>query len=174
MPFVPFFEKFRDVAETETRAVIVFDDPVLPPGRDPFVELYCTEPGCDCRRVMFHVMRETTRTLEAEIGFGWEDRPFYVEWMGDDEPDVIASMQGPAFNVGGPITPYSDVLLEHVREAVRDRAYVERLKRHHAMYRATIDPPQVAASTRRDRPKTGRNASCPCGSGKKFKRCCGR
>ncbi|MGB1271568.1 MAG: SEC-C metal-binding domain-containing protein, partial [Endozoicomonas sp.] len=26
----------------------------------------------------------------------------------------------------------------------------------------------------RDAPKTGRNDSCPCGSGKKFKKCCGR
>jgi len=27
---------------------------------------------------------------------------------------------------------------------------------------------------RRDAPKTGRNDPCPCGSGKKFKKCCGR
>jgi hypothetical protein len=29
-----------------------------------------------------------------------------------------------------------------------------------------------AAPVRRDHPKTGRNDVCPCGSGKKFKRCC--
>ena len=27
---------------------------------------------------------------------------------------------------------------------------------------------------RRDMPKTGRNEPCPCGSGKKYKKCCGR
>ena len=26
---------------------------------------------------------------------------------------------------------------------------------------------------RRDKPKTGRNEPCPCGSGKKYKKCCG-
>jgi SEC-C motif-containing protein len=26
----------------------------------------------------------------------------------------------------------------------------------------------------REQPKTGRNDPCPCGSGKKFKKCCGR
>lgn len=26
---------------------------------------------------------------------------------------------------------------------------------------------------RRDRPRAGRNDPCPCGSGKKFKKCCG-
>ena len=27
---------------------------------------------------------------------------------------------------------------------------------------------------KREKPKVGRNAPCPCGSGKKYKRCCGR
>ena len=27
---------------------------------------------------------------------------------------------------------------------------------------------------RRDQPKVGRNDPCPCGSGKKYKNCCGR
>lgn len=29
------------------------------------------------------------------------------------------------------------------------------------------------ATVQRDEPKTGRNDPCPCGSGKKFKQCCG-
>jgi preprotein translocase subunit SecA len=33
--------------------------------------------------------------------------------------------------------------------------------------------PQVAAPVTRDAPKVGRNDPCPCGSGKKFKKCCG-
>jgi SEC-C motif-containing protein len=32
----------------------------------------------------------------------------------------------------------------------------------------------VPHTIKRDGPKTGRNESCPCGSGKKFKFCCGR
>jgi uncharacterized protein len=31
----------------------------------------------------------------------------------------------------------------------------------------------VASTVRRDEPKVGRNDPCPCGSGKKFKKCCG-
>ncbi len=34
-------------------------------------------------------------------------------------------------------------------------------------------PPQPEKTLRHDTPKTGRNAPCPCGSGKKFKQCCG-
>jgi curved DNA-binding protein CbpA len=33
---------------------------------------------------------------------------------------------------------------------------------------------EVVQTVRRDQPKVGRNDPCPCGSGKKYKRCCGR
>ena len=35
-------------------------------------------------------------------------------------------------------------------------------------------PPQLEIPSRRELPKVGRNDACPCGSGKKFKNCCGR
>ena len=34
--------------------------------------------------------------------------------------------------------------------------------------------PGKVETFRRETPKIGRNAPCPCGSGKKFKRCCGK
>jgi curved DNA-binding protein CbpA len=36
------------------------------------------------------------------------------------------------------------------------------------------DKDTVQQTVRRDQPKVGRNDPCPCGSGKKYKRCCGR
>ncbi len=36
-----------------------------------------------------------------------------------------------------------------------------------------MDLPQPAAPVRRDVPKVGRNDPCPCGSGRKYKKCCG-
>jgi preprotein translocase subunit SecA len=33
-------------------------------------------------------------------------------------------------------------------------------------------PPGVTGTIRRDAPKVGRNDPCPCGSGKKYKKCC--
>jgi preprotein translocase subunit SecA len=35
-------------------------------------------------------------------------------------------------------------------------------------------PPEVVEPIRREEPKVGRNEPCPCGSGKKYKKCCGR
>jgi preprotein translocase subunit SecA len=35
------------------------------------------------------------------------------------------------------------------------------------------DLPSAAATATREAPKVGRNDACPCGSGKKYKKCCG-
>lgn len=40
-------------------------------------------------------------------------------------------------------------------------------------FRQAIYERTVAATYRREHPKTGRNDPCPCGSGEKFKKCCG-
>ena len=37
-----------------------------------------------------------------------------------------------------------------------------------------LDGEYETETTRRETPKIGRNDPCPCGSGKKFKKCCGR
>jgi preprotein translocase subunit SecA len=39
--------------------------------------------------------------------------------------------------------------------------------------RPSQTPPPVAQPLRPSVPKVGRNDPCPCGSGKKYKRCCG-
>ena len=36
------------------------------------------------------------------------------------------------------------------------------------------EPEEIQISFRREVPKVGRNEKCPCGSGKKYKNCCGR
>ncbi|MFM0732913.1 UPF0149 family protein [Paraburkholderia sediminicola] len=39
--------------------------------------------------------------------------------------------------------------------------------------RQAVNERKLAATTQRTEPKVGRNDPCPCGSGKKFKKCCG-
>jgi uncharacterized protein len=40
-------------------------------------------------------------------------------------------------------------------------------------HRQAVHKQKLAAAMQRTEPKVGRNDSCPCGSGKKFKKCCG-
>ena len=49
MPYVPFHEKFLEIAKEETRALIAIADPELPAGNYDLIEAYCDEVGCDCR-----------------------------------------------------------------------------------------------------------------------------
>ena len=51
------------------------------------------------------------------------------------------------------------------------------IKRHHEMFPDLSRPTSGAYASSRSKekyPGTGRNELCPCGSGKKYKRCCGR
>ncbi len=50
-------------------------------------------------------------------------------------------------------------------------AGVMQIHRHFLKQRSNYT--YASATFVRDRPKTGRNEPCPCGSGKKFKKCCG-
>lgn len=80
-------------------------------------------------------------------------------------------------NLGSPRTELAPAIVELARDLLlRDRRYVERLKRHYALMRAKVDRPAAAGApaTVAKRKRVGRNEPCPCGSGRKFKRCCGR
>ncbi|MBV5266971.1 MAG: SEC-C domain-containing protein, partial [Burkholderiaceae bacterium] len=47
-------------------------------------------------------------------------------------------------------------------------------KEQNLIFSGSDGEPQKKKPVRRANEKTGRNDSCPCGSGKKFKKCCGK
>ena len=65
-----------------------------------------------------------------------------------------------------------------VREEEVERLAEERRQRQEQEMRlnrgAAGEEPKPAAPIKRESEKIGRNAPCPCGSGKKYKKCCGR
>ncbi len=174
MPYVPFHEKFPEIAATETRALISIADTELPEGTYGLVEAYCDEVGCDCRRVFFNVYSEERNEIVAVIAYGWENRKFYADWFGDNDPQAIAELQGPILNLTSQQSELAPILLDKIKYVLKDRNYVERLKRHYQMFKDLIEEENKdVTSVKSDRRvKIGRNDPCPCGSGKKYKRCC--
>jgi uncharacterized protein len=57
--------------------------------------------------------------------------------------------------------------------AKRIQASVAGIYRFWLPHREAIHEVQLAKTIKREYPKVGRNDPCPCGSGKKFKKCCG-
>jgi hypothetical protein len=141
MPYVAFQSRFQELAERETRTAILPERTAgLPPGHYALLEMFCDEPGCDCRRVMFSVFSSASESVEAVIAYGWESREFYARWMHDDDPQVIRELQGPVLNLGSPQSPRARAILDLVTNVVlQDPQYIERLKRHYGMFRNTVD-----------------------------------
>ncbi len=149
MPFVPFHRFFPDVARRETRSITVRGAARrgLPDGEYGFIEMYCNERGCDCRRVFFYIVSTPDNQLHAVVAYGWETRDFYVRWMHDDDPDTIAALMGPCLNLGSPQSRLAPALLRLVRDVLlSDTAYVGRVKRHYRMVRDRIDGPRRPAT----------------------------
>jgi hypothetical protein len=142
MPYAMLYQYLPEIAKSETRTLTILHegDYDLPAGSYGFLEMFCNEPGCDCRRVFFCVVSEKSNRIEAYIAYGWETPSYYRKWLGSDEPQAITELMGPALNVGSPQSSLAPALLNLVREVLlRDEAYLERIKRHYHLFRAKID-----------------------------------
>ncbi|HBL53448.1 MAG TPA: hypothetical protein DDZ34_05320 [Syntrophaceae bacterium] len=142
MPYAMLYQYFPEIAKSETRTVTILreGDYDLPAGNYGFLEMFCNESGCDCRRVFFCVVSEKFNQVEAYITYGWESPSYYRKWLGFDDPYAISELKGPALNVGSPQSSLAPALLNFVRETLlRDEAYVDRIKRHYHLFRAKIE-----------------------------------
>jgi hypothetical protein len=129
----PFHLHFPELARKEIRtAHILGENPAgLPVGEYGMMEAYCTDPNCDCRRVMLNVFHNTMG-LVAVIGFGF---------------DADDSMGAPMLDPLNPQSVYAEGVLDLVCNVVlQDRAYVARLERHYRMVKEKVaHQPQVVA-----------------------------
>lgn len=134
MPMAPFYLWYPDLATKETKVATIQGMEGLPDGRYEFVELFCNEPGCDCRRVVINVVRpDTGRKVWATFNFGWESTSFYRRWLRETNEELLKQAKGPALDPLNPQSEYSEALLEIFKVILQDKAYVQRLKRHYEM-----------------------------------------
>ena len=142
MPYTSFHAHFAEIAKEETRAITILrEDDVVPKGSYGLLEMYCDDPDCDCRRVLFEVYDWERRKSIAYIAYGWESAEFYRKWLRMDDPQTIRELQGPALNLGSPQSRFAPTMLDLVRDTVlKDPAYVSRLKRHYQMFKEKVDP----------------------------------
>jgi len=142
MPFAPFHDLFPELAERETRMLTVLPgaDGPLPPGRYSFIEMFCNDAHCDCRRAFLPVYSSAGAKTEAVISWGWENAAFYKRWLGFGDSKLIETMRGPVLELGSPVSTNAKYLLQFFTNVLlADPMYSERIKKHYAMFRAAID-----------------------------------
>lgn len=174
MPHQQLHDVCRKIAENETRFLIIQEEyKDLPKGEYGFVELYCIDSKCDCRNVYIQMINPEHTEPLATISYGWERLKFYEGWMGSKSEDVIHSFKGPALTLGRH-SNYAPTLLELFTEVIiEDDSYVERLKKHYKLFKNEINKRARSKIQPIQEAKIGRNDLCICGSGRKYKNCCG-
>jgi len=181
-----FASKLKKLADKETRVVTVLRKDAygsLPPGSYVFIESYCEEKNCDCRRVMISVLGEDIDKILATISMGF---------------DLEGYDEGPFLDPLNIQSKHSKDLMKLFLHVINtDPDYAARLQRHYVLFKEKIEgkpyrgkPFETPGLVERvEKPirirdifkskpvsksisKPGRNEPCPCGSGKKYKQCC--
>lgn len=132
MPYEAFHNLFPQVGASETRSAAVMGRVDLPDAEYGFVEFYCTEPKCDCRRALIKVISPQMPGQElATLSYGWDTAAFYGRTLHDSK-----SAEGAAGVSLERLAQQSDLAAGVKRlfeEIVADANYAERIKRHYAM-----------------------------------------
>lgn len=141
--------------------LVAWDEPAEPARRDLYhsggrvyeaIELYCPVPGCDCGdvRVLFEPRGGTKKAAGTVIIAAKDEVVFDPEPPSDQLRDLWRAFRA-----------------RHPRRR-------ERFSRRTALMK-TIGArlPGVTSTPARRGAAVGRNDPCPCGSGKKYKKCCG-
>jgi hypothetical protein len=119
------------------------------------IDRYCPTPSCDCSSVALTLCRLQT------------DNPAPIV-VGDADADL--ARESPVLEVTTPAArqPFAAFSRELLERLPLRREEARRAVLRHAAAAAPAKPAALSLPASR----TPRNAPCPCGSGKKFKRCC--
>ena len=73
-----FHKRVPNIGMSEYRSFTALEIEGLPSAEYGFMEFYCNDPSCDCRRVQLVVIApEVTKRFLATISYGWESQEFY-------------------------------------------------------------------------------------------------
>jgi hypothetical protein len=166
----PFEEVERWGQLVSLRDVLPFMPHFAPPaageGRLTIDEQYCVDPRCDC-----------TQTV-VRLHTGGPPDPNASTILAEPLVDFDVDWQRNRWSIAGQtrrLTPAEEHLRDQLLAANPD-LFAELRRRHDIMrtlYRASAADWRAASRVPLRAPRLGRNEPCHCGSGKKYKRCCG-
>jgi hypothetical protein len=139
-----FGARFPVLASEETRVVTILeDDGPIPRGEYGFIEFYCNDIKCDCRRVQIRVCSENhpPDNSWAGINFGWETEAFYRKWLRASNEDA-KGITGASLEPFASNSRYAcDFLRLFQTHLMTDQNYVDRLARHYQIFKQSLKKP---------------------------------
>lgn len=145
MTFQPFGYICPEIAKSETwRYTLPKAQHGLPAGHYCFPEFYCTETGCDCRRVWLVIKHfskwppgNAAGKHIATIGYGWEKPEFYMDWSPGD-PDA-AELAGARVEPLQPQSEYAEAALLMTKSVIfSSLGNILRIRQHYDAFRASL------------------------------------
>jgi hypothetical protein len=134
MDFVPAGEIIG--ALHRVRTVSIVHGPGLPDGEYRFIDMYCTDPSCDCRKTMILVVHEDK--LVTIINYGWESPAFYRKWMGSlEDDDAMPQMHGASVDLTSPDLVSPDSVLALFNALLND-TWIASFKRNYKAVKAAV------------------------------------
>ena len=134
MDFIPAGEIIG--AAHQVRTVTIAQSPELPDGEYSFIDTYCTDPMCDCRKTMIQVMHEGR--LVSIINYGWESHEFYRNWMGSSEENhPMPEMHGASIDITSPDLVSPDGVLA-LFNTLLNEIWVAKFKRHYREVKSAV------------------------------------
>jgi hypothetical protein len=126
MEFIPAGEIIGEAHQVRT--VSIKQSPQLPDGEYSFIDMYCVDPKCDCRKTMIQVMHNGK--LVSVINYGWESATYYENWMGSSAKDnTMPKMHGASIDITSPDLVSRDGMLELFNALLND-IWVAKFKLH--------------------------------------------
>lgn len=180
MIFESFFDEFPEFVTKEFRNITVLNNncmKYIPPGNYAFLEMFCPDIDCDCRKVIINVISANPFKTWATFHYGWESEKFYKKWWGKNLEDY-KPMSGLHFDPPTKDRLKNEFLLTFADHIKNDQNYAERIKRHYFMFKEKMLKKQFKKNAKEcllnssNHKKIKRDDPCPCNSGKKFKKCC--
>ena len=142
MPFESLHYKYPQLAAAETRAIILpspDNEFGLPPGSYLFMEMFCNEKDCDCRRVMFSVFADNQKEQLACLGYGWESESFYKKWMRTTDKAMARKLMKSSLVEMAPQSIYAGKILRMFNRCLLPQtSYLARVKEHYQFFRKNL------------------------------------
>ena len=140
----PFHSLLPELAQREVRCVHLgattetTPEPALPADEYIYLEFYCEDLNCDCRRVFLQVISKgQPGKVFASIGYGWEKESFYRKRMPWNPVEAKGTVQGELDPLNEQ-SEFAEDFLDLFQRVVLDEPYRLRLRRHYRLFREEL------------------------------------